>query len=189
GVVHTYGNHWWSAVGSSLNLGMLQSDKWLATLPFYHVGGLSIFIRSVIYGIPAYIVEKFTEEAVHQAIMKKGITIASVVPVMLKRLLKRLGQDGYPSAFRCMLLGGSAASLTILEQAKEKNVPVFQSYGMTETSSQIVTLSPDDAMQKIGSSGKSLFPAQVQIRHKGKDGIGEVHVKGPMVTSGYFNKM
>src|SRR5699024_7035382 len=129
GVIHTYGNHWWSAVGSALNLGMLESDKWLSTLPFFHVGGLSIFIRSVIYGIPVYIVEKFTEEAVHQAIMTKGVTIASVVPVMLKRLMETMHGNSYPASFRCMLLGGSAPSLTLLEQAKTRGVPVFQSYG------------------------------------------------------------
>lgn len=188
GVIHTYGNHWWSAVGSMLNLGTKDSDKWLATLPFFHVGGLSIFIRSVIYGIPVYVVEKFTEEAVHEAIMHKGITIASVVTVMLERLVRRLGDECYPSAFRCMLLGGSAASRTLLEEAKSKEIPVFQSYGMTETSSQIVTLAPRDALYKIGSSGKPLFPAQVTIRNQGADGIGEIHVKGPMITGGYYNK-
>lgn len=187
GVVHTYGNQWWSAVGSALNLGMLDSDKWLATLPFFHVGGLSIFIRSVIYGIPVYMVEKFSAEAVHHAIMKKGVTIASVVPVMLKRLIEHLDEGSYPAGFRCMLLGGSAAPPMLLEQAKSRCVPVFQSYGMTETSSQIVTLSPSEALDKVGSSGKSLLPAQVRIHNKGNDGIGEVHVKGPMVTKGYYN--
>ncbi|HLQ71479.1 MAG TPA: AMP-binding protein, partial [Bacillota bacterium] len=92
-----------------------------------------------------------------------------------------------PSSFRCMLLGGSGASSGLLERAKSKYVPVFQSYGMTETSSQIVTLSPDNALKKIGSSGKSLFPASVEIRDQGSDGIGEIYVKGPMVTSGYYN--
>src|SRR5699024_10285712 len=77
GVIHTYGNHWWSAIGSMLNLGLKDNDKWLATLPFYHVGGLSIFIRSVIYGIPVYMVDKFEETSVHQAIMEKNVTIAS----------------------------------------------------------------------------------------------------------------
>lgn len=188
GVIHTYGNHWWSAIGSVLNLGVDASDKWLATLPFYHVGGLSIFMRSVIYGIPVYVVPKFSEDMVHHAIMHKKVTIASVVPVMLKRLMNRLENDIYPQTFRCMLLGGSAASFSLLKKAKESQVPVFQSYGMTETSSQIVTLSPGVALEKIGSSGKSLFPAQVQIRHQENDGIGEIHVKGPMVTNGYYNR-
>src|SRR5690606_15703258 len=57
GVVHTYGNHWWSAIGSALNLGLVESDKWLAVLPYFHVGGLSIFIKSAIYGMPVYLVE------------------------------------------------------------------------------------------------------------------------------------
>ncbi|MCF1625031.1 AMP-binding protein [Tetragenococcus koreensis] len=43
GVVHTYGNHWWSAIGSALNLGISAQDKWLAVLPLFHVSGLSIF--------------------------------------------------------------------------------------------------------------------------------------------------
>src|SRR5699024_9529666 len=43
-VVHTYGNHWWSANASTLNLGLQQDDKWLLTLPMYHVGGLSILM-------------------------------------------------------------------------------------------------------------------------------------------------
>src|SRR5699024_3851793 len=40
-VVHTYGNHWWSAIGSALNLGLDKQDKWLLPLPMFHVGGLS----------------------------------------------------------------------------------------------------------------------------------------------------
>lgn len=58
GVVHTYGNHWWSAIGSMLNLGLNKNDKWLNALPIFHVGGLSIFVKSVIYGMPVYLVEK-----------------------------------------------------------------------------------------------------------------------------------
>src|SRR5690625_4017433 len=45
-VVHTYGNHWWSAIGSLLNLGHYDDDKWLLPLPMFHVGGFSILIRS-----------------------------------------------------------------------------------------------------------------------------------------------
>src|SRR5699024_3682184 len=70
---------------------------------------------------------------------------------------------------------------------EEKNIPLFQSYGMTETSSQIVTLSNDDALRKLGSSGKPLFPAQVKILNTEESSIGEIAVKGPMVMDGYVN--
>src|SRR5699024_3890333 len=58
-VVHTYGNHWWSANASTLNLGLQQDDKWLLTLPMYHVGGLSILMRSVITGMEIFLMEKY----------------------------------------------------------------------------------------------------------------------------------
>lgn len=186
GVIHTYGNHWWSAMGSALNLGLSDNDKWLAALPIFHISGLSICIRSVVYGIPIYLLEKFDANTVHQAIMERGVTIVSVVTVMLRKLIETLGEDRYPGSFRCMLLGGGPAPKPLLETAKMKNIPVFQSYGMTETASQIVTLSPKDALEKIGSAGKSLFPAQLMINTEKDEQVGEILVKGPMVTKAYF---
>ncbi|WP_188453986.1 o-succinylbenzoate--CoA ligase [Virgibacillus oceani] len=188
GVIHTYGNHWWSAMGSALNIGLDSNDKWLAALPIFHVSGLSIFIKSVIYGMPVYLMEKFDQQVVQDAIMERGVTMVSVVTVMLKRLVDLLGNNTYPDTFRCMLLGGGPAPRPLLEKAKAKHIPVFQSYGMTETSSQIVTLSPLNALNKIGSAGKPLFPAQLKIDHTKEDSVGEIFVKGPMVTRGYFNK-
>lgn len=187
GVVHTYGNHWWSAIGSALNLGLHENDKWLATLPIFHVGGLSIFIKSVMYGMPVYLLEKFAAKTINEAIETKGVTIVSVVTMMLQRLLSEREGRRYPETFRCMLLGGGPAPLPLLEQAKEHHIPVFQSYGMTETSSQMVTLSPEHALKKLGSAGKALFPGQLRINEQGEDGVGEVFVKGPMVTKGYLH--
>ncbi|WP_245831758.1 o-succinylbenzoate--CoA ligase [Oceanobacillus senegalensis] len=186
GVIHTYGNHWWSSIGSVLNLGLNPNDKWLIPLPIFHVSGLSTSIKSVIYGMPIYLLEKFDVGIVHNALMKKGITIASVVSVMVQKLLERLGNDGYPCSLRCLLLGGGPAPRPMLVRAKEKNIPIFQSYGMTETSSQIVTLSPQDALEKVGSAGKPLFPAQLKITELDNDSVGEIMVKGPMVTKGYY---
>ena len=187
GVVHTYGNHWSSAVGSALNLGLHENDKWLAMLPIFHVSGLSIFMKSVIYGMPVLLFKKFQVEKVNQAIIEQGVTIVSVVTVMLQRLIDSLGSGRYPTSLRCMLLGGGPVPKPLLEKAKDHQVPVFQSYGMTETSSQIVTLSPSDAFRKIGSAGKPLFTAQLKIIDPDVDGVGEIYVKGPMVTKEYFN--
>ncbi len=62
---------------------------------------------------------------------------------------------------------------------------------MTETSSQISTLRPIDAVRKLGSAGKALSPASLKISSQDKIcspyEIGEIQVKGPMVSSGYYN--
>lgn len=187
GVMHTYGNHWWNAIASALNLGLDKKDKWLISLPLFHVSGLSTLMKSVIYGMPIYLMKKFNENHIHEAIMQKDITIVSVVTVMVQRLMETMGEERYPERLRCLLLGGGPAPKSLLERAKSKDIPVFQSYGMTETTSQIVTLSPEDALNKLGSAGKPLLPAELKIDKPGEDGVGEIIVKGPTVTAGYYN--
>ncbi|MCH1625435.1 o-succinylbenzoate--CoA ligase [Fredinandcohnia quinoae] len=192
GVMQSYGNHWWSAIGSSLNLGLHQDDRWLAIVPFFHISGLSILYKSVIYGITAVIHEGFDAKKANDAIMKYGVTIVSVVSVTLTRMIEELAGRTYPKSFRCALLGGGPAPKPLLEACIEHQIPVFQTYGMTETASQVVTLSPEYSISKLGSAGKPLFPVQIKIE---RDGIiaepnesGEIVVKGPNVSIGYFNR-
>ena len=191
-VMQTYGNHWWSAIGSMLNLGLQENDRWLCTMPLFHISGLSILLRSVIYGMTVILHKQFNEELVNDHIRRYEVTIMSVVTAMLNRMLVQLGDNCYPSSLRCLLLGGGPAPLNILESCKQKGIPVFQTYGMTETSSQIVTLSPEYSIEKLGSAGKALFPSQLKImadsHEAGVREIGEILVKGPNVTAGYVNR-
>lgn len=187
-VMHTYGNHWHSAVASALNLGVQEKDKWLNCLPLFHVGGFSILMKSVVYGMPIMLFEKFDARKVHKAIMDKAITHVSVVTVMLQRLLEVLEDGTYPDHFRCMLLGGGPVPEVMLKKTSAKRIPVFQTYGMTETSSQIATLSPEFAFSKLGSAGKALSPAHLYIDSTERGEVGEIIVRGPMVSKGYYNR-
>jgi O-succinylbenzoic acid--CoA ligase len=192
GAMLTYGNHWWSAVGSALNLGNHHDDRWLAVLPLFHVGGMSILMRSVIYGITAVVHPTFDPAAANRAIDEDGITIVSVVSVMLQRMLDERGARPYPGSLRCVLLGGGPAPRALLEACAHRSVPVVQTYGLTETASQVATLAPTDALRKLGSAGKPLLPNELRID---RDGVsappgesGEILVRGPTVTSGYVNR-
>ncbi|UQD53103.1 o-succinylbenzoate--CoA ligase [Bacillus methanolicus] len=193
GVLQTYGNHWWSAIGSALNLGLLEADTWLCAVPLFHISGYSILVRSMIYGMTIVLHETFDEEQAIKDIQKHNVTIMSVVSVMLRRMINSLNDKTLPKTFRCMLLGGGPAPLSLLEKCVEKGIPVFQTYGMTETASQIVTLAPEHAMSKLGSAGKALFPSQLKILNSsGRKAApyeeGEIYVKGPNVTIGYLNR-
>jgi O-succinylbenzoic acid--CoA ligase len=189
GVMLTYGNHWWSAMGSALNLGMREEDKWLLVLPLFHVGGLSMLFKNVIYGNTVQIHERFDVEAVNHALEHDGISHLSLVATMFQRLLDAREDKPYPATLRTVLLGGGPCPQPLLERCARLGIPVVQTYGMTETASQSVTLSPQDALRKLGSAGKPLFPTELRIENKGQPAetgeIGEILLRGPNVTPGY----
>ena len=197
GAILTYGMHWWNATASALNLGLLPDDRWLVCLPLYHVGGLTTLIKSVIYGMPVILHDRFDPAAVNAAIRDERVTIISVVAVMLRRMLDALdaeGSDGrYPPWLRCVLLGGGPAPRPLLEDCARRGIPVVQTYGMTESCSQAITLAPHDALRKLGSAGRPLAP--VQLRILADDGTpaapgipGEIYLRGPTITPGYHNR-
>jgi O-succinylbenzoic acid--CoA ligase len=193
GVLVTYGMQWWNAIGSALNLGHSPDDCWLACLPLFHVGGLSILMRSVIYGISVIVQERFDADAVNRAIYEDGVTIISVVAVMLQRMLIALADDArYPVTLRCVLLGGGPAPRPLLEACTRRYIPVVQTYGLTEACSQAVTLSPSDALRKPGSAGRPLLPVQLRIMQDGREvpqgEAGVIHLKGPTITPGYADR-
>jgi len=188
----TYGNHWWNAIGSALNLGVHRSDAWLALLPFYHVGGLAILWRSVIYGVPVIIHESFDPEAANHEVDRGEVTTLSAVSPMLARMLDARRGRPYPPSLRCILLGGGPIPRPLLETCVRHAVPVAPTYGLTEAASQVATLPPEDLPQKMGSSGHALFPVQLRIEAEGRPAaageVGEILVRGPTVMCGYADR-
>src|SRR5262249_59854891 len=73
GALITFRMQWWSAVGSALHLGLQPDDRWLACLPFYHIGGLSMLLKNVIYGVPVLVFERFDAAAVNAAIIDEQV--------------------------------------------------------------------------------------------------------------------
>ena len=188
GAMLTVGNFWWSAIGSALNLGTHADDRWLACLPLFHVGGLSIILRSAIYGITAVVHDEFDAERVNAAIDDDGVTIVSVVAVMLQRMLDARADRPYPPSLRCVLLGGGPAPRALLDRCATIGVPVVQTYGLTETCSQLATLAPEEALRRPGSAGKALYPNELRLASITEEGAGEILAKGPVVMAGYANQ-
>ncbi|WP_088839322.1 o-succinylbenzoate--CoA ligase [Listeria sp. ILCC792] len=188
GVLQTYGNHFFSATASALNFGVNpRSDAWLCVVPIFHISGLSILMRSVIYGIPVFLEEKFDVVRVTKLLMSGDVTHASVVLTMIERLLAH-SSAAFHENVRVVLLGGSAVRKDMLETCFARRIPIVQSYGMTETASQIVALNPADAKRKIGSSGRILFPSELHIEKANEADVdGEIWLRGPTVFKGYLN--
>jgi len=184
GAMLTYGNFWASAAASAFNLGVLPGDRWLACMPLFHVGGLSIILRSAIYGTTAVIHERFDELAVNRAVREDGVTLLSVVSAMLQRMLDA-DDEPFPSSVRAVLVGGGPVAPQLLRRALDRGLPVVQTYGLTEAASQVATLAPVDAVSHVGSAGKPLLTTRLRIDAPAGE-AGEIMVQGPTVSPGYW---
>jgi o-succinylbenzoate---CoA ligase len=171
----TYGNHLWSAVGSAFNLGVEPTDRWLCCLPLYHVGGLSIVMRSVIYGTTAVVHDGFDPDRIATALEGDGVTLISLVATQLIRLLEA-DVDLLP--LRAVLVGGGPVPEDALAEAIGRGATVVQTYGLTEAASQVTTLEPGQAQRKLGSAGRPLLTTHLRIQD------GEILVQGPTVAPG-----
>jgi O-succinylbenzoic acid--CoA ligase len=176
-VVLTYGNHHASAVASAWNLGVAPDDRWLCVLPLFHVGGLAILLRSAIYGTTAVIHDGFDADHVRESLASSEITLVSLVATMLRRL-RDAGLEEAPT-LRAALIGGGPVPRDLLEWGAGRGLPLLQTYGMTETASQVVTLPVAEALGKLGSAGRPLPGVELETTEEG-----EVLVRGPMVSPG-----
>jgi O-succinylbenzoic acid--CoA ligase len=184
----SFANHWWNAIASALNLGLRDEDVWLLCLPLFHVGGLAILLRSVIYGSPVVLHETFDPVAVNHALDRQDVTIVSLVSTMLGRVLEQRAGRPFPASLRAILLGGGPAPDDLLARCAAQRAPVLQTYGLTEAASQVATLAPADAVSKSRSAGKPLMGIALAIANaKAGQGVGEILVRGATVFREYVN--
>ena len=165
-------------------LGRSEQDNWLMVLPLFHVSGLSILMRSLYNGTAMTIMESYDEEQVLQYIHDGRINMMSLVPTILKNLEPCITHH----QLRVILLGGEFIPRPLVDACVAKQLPIYKTYGMTETFSQSVTMPVLSNLNKLDSVGKPLPKMTVHIVNPDVDGVGEIHLNGPMVMSGYINR-
>jgi O-succinylbenzoic acid--CoA ligase len=182
----------WSALGSALHLGVQPDDRWLACLPFFHVGGLSILLRSALYGTSAIVHDRFDPIAVNRALDEQGATLVSLVPTMLERVLDARGGRRAPQPLRCVLLGGAPASASLVKRAQSLGFPVVASYGLTEATSQVATQTLGCERSANDVELQPLLGTEVRVIDAGGADVrgepGEICVRGPTLMTGYLDR-
>lgn len=163
-VVHTIGNHYYSAKGSNENIKIRKNDQWLLSLPLYHVSGLSIVWRCFLSGAAITFQEK------------SGVTHMSLVTTQLLRLLENKENIPKLQSLEAILLGGGPISDELITTATKLKLPIFLTYGLTEMASQVAT-SHKTPKGKI----KTLKYRQVKISSSN-----ELLVKGKTLFKGYL---
>lgn len=170
-----------SAKASAERLGWRDDDRWLLSLPLAHVGGLSILTRCLIARRPVVIPPwtRFRADPVYRTLIQDRVTLLSLVPTMLRRLLD-VGAP--PPGLRAVLLGGAAASPALLDEAAATGWPVLTTYGMTESCAQVTLQHPPSGGSRRlrAGCGPPLEGTEIRI----VDGV--VEIRGPTLMSGYF---
>jgi o-succinylbenzoate---CoA ligase len=163
-----------NARGCALALGQDPDERWLCPLPLSHVGGLMVLLRSAIHGTTAVLDHAGRDD----------VTIASLVPTQLARLLEAGAQPG--PRLRVIMLGGAPADPTLLVRARDAGWPVAPTYGLTQACSAVTVAEPGD----VETSGRPLRGLDVTIAaersgdERAARGSGEILVTGPTVAGG-----
>lgn len=177
----TFGNLSASAAASRKRLGTGAGDRWLACLPFDHIGGLSVLFRSFESGGCA-VVAPF-DPAIGDAIDVLRPSVASMVPTMVRRMLD--GQSEGLTPMRWILTGGAATTGPLMGDASANGVLLVPTFGMTEASSQIACVVPGEAIPRAGYVGQPLDGVLVET--KGTHARpAPITVEGPTVFGGYL---
>ncbi len=176
----THANFAASAEASGKRLGIEPTQRWLGTLPLFHVGGLAMLYRCALYGA-SIVLEDHFDAARACAAMDEGVTHVSLVPTMLERVLEVRGGRAF-TGVKAALIGGGPMTSATLQRARALGLPVLQTYGLTEACSQVTTELLEEADGQ--SAGPPIPGVEVRIVDADANGVGEIEVKGPTVAKG-----
>ncbi len=165
------------ALGSAIRLGHHLDDRWLCCLPLHHVGGLSILARCAWLGTTVVLAPRFDASAVARALDGGEVSLVSLVPTMLERVLDARAERPFPPSLRAILLGGAAARPALLARCARLTAPVALTWGMTETASQVATGLPGE-LDPASGVGAPLPFARVEARAGGR-----LWVSGPLAAA------
>jgi O-succinylbenzoic acid--CoA ligase len=189
GVTVTHGNVAWSAASSALRLGHDPADEWLAVLPMFHMGGLSILFRCA-WGATTVRLEPGFDPARTAEALETSSTLVSLVPTMLRRLVEGSAGPLHAPSLRAALVGGGPLSLALVQRAREAGVPVCPTYGATEAASQIATQVAWESHEGLAAAPMPF--TLVRVVRAGRPASagqeGEILVSGPTVMPGYFRR-
>jgi fatty-acyl-CoA synthase len=197
GAIITHGMVFWNAVNLGIPALISPQTVQLVILPLFHTGGLNCYANPVLHaGGTILIMRTFEPGLALDYISDKslGITHFFGVPAPYQFMMQHPKFQGADlSRLKVSGVGGAPCALAILEGWAARGVPLVQGWGMTETSPAGTMLDAADAIRKVGSAGKAMMHTAIRIVDEAaKDvphgEIGELLIKGPNITPGYWNK-
>ncbi len=163
-------------------LNFSDDDNYLNCMPLDHIGGISIIFRALIYGFSVTLANRFNAQNISRLIDQKNISLISLVPTMLQKIVDNRGDRTFPKELRTILLGGGLASEKLLKFCIKHNLPIYKTYGMTETASGVAGFYLNDYPEKISSVGTPFNNTIINIAND------EIVISSPSVMKCYLNQ-
>lgn len=170
-----------SAQACAANLGWDDDDCWLLCMPLARVGGLSIVTRCLAARRAFALAREFDAALFPEWVAGQHVTLASLVPTMLSRVLDAHPGWTPPAHLRAVLVGGAQAPAGLLRRASERGLPIVVTYGSTETCSQ-VTATPYAGRHEAAAWAAGVPLPGIDVRVVD----GRIEVRGPVLMSGYL---
>ncbi|HEY3737084.1 MAG TPA: class I adenylate-forming enzyme family protein [Jatrophihabitans sp.] len=205
GVVLRHQNLFSYVTGSVEFAGAGEDEAALISVPPYHIAAVANCISNLYAGRRTMVLEQFVPDQWLELVREEGVTNALVVPTMLKRVLEATGDLSVPT-LKTLAYGGGPMPAPVIENALHAwpNVGFVNAYGLTETSSTVAVLGPDDhraaiasdepaVRARLGSVGQPLPAIQIQIRDEDGNPVpagvkGRIFVSGAQVSAEYLGQ-
>ncbi|MDH5485685.1 MAG: acyl--CoA ligase [Gammaproteobacteria bacterium] len=176
-----------SALAVNQRVDLTTTDCWLNCLPLYHIGGLSIIYRTALAGASMVLHQGFDAGRVWRDIRQYQVSHLSLVPVMLAKLLA-VADSAPPRHLRVVLVGGAALDDDLAHRALAAGWPLFLTYGMSETGSQVATQAlTTPAINEPISLLAGVECAVINAMGEPTGGIGRIRFRGKLLMQGYAN--
>jgi len=194
GVMHTHDTVMWAIQTIMATSDFRMGDRFLNSLPMFHVGALTPTLCSLYRGLTLVAMRAFDPNDAWKQIKDEQITTTLMVPAMLQFMLAVYDADQHDaSTIRWVMSGAAPVPLELIKTYESMDIEIHQVYGLTESCGPACLITGDDALARAGSTGKSFFHTDVRVVNEDGDDCapgehGEVLVHGPHIMTGYWNR-
>ncbi|MDA1371433.1 MAG: long-chain fatty acid--CoA ligase [Proteobacteria bacterium] len=194
GVVHSHNTSLWALFTFAASCDLRDADRYLVALPLFHVGSLIPVTLNIYRGVTSIVMREFDPVRAWELIQEERVTCSLLVPAMLNFMVQVPGIEQFDyTSLRWIQSGASPLPVNLIEKYADLNIEVHQIYGLTESCGPACVISAENAIEKIGSTGRAFFHTDARIvGEHGQDcpagEQGEIWIRGKHVMLEYWNR-
>jgi acyl-CoA synthetase (AMP-forming)/AMP-acid ligase II len=194
GAMHSHNTTMWSSLTGLVTADIRWDDRYLICLPLFHVGALQPLFSSIHRGGAVVIMAEFDPSRIWNIYVEEKITVTLAVPAMLNFMLTTYDAAAHDvSKLRWIMSGAAPVPVSLIEKYAGMGIEIHQVYGLTESCGPACLISPHEAIERAGSTGKAFFHTDIKVVDSDGNEVaanetGEVLVRGPHIMLGYWNR-